>query len=129
MGTVHRAEQTQSVRRACRPAAVDAKSFKKGAFLEMLHVREAEAQPAEHPAEQAGGFAPSPPVSAPVRATRGDASTRLIVMKALEHDRTRRHETASTRLMAAPGVEPVLAAGPPGAYRMRKFVRGYRGKW
>jgi WD40 repeat protein/serine/threonine protein kinase len=53
-----------------------------------------------------------------------------IVMKALEKDRSRRYETANgfamdvQRYLAG---EPVLAAPASGWYRLRKFVRRYRG--
>ncbi|HZN33286.1 MAG TPA: hypothetical protein VFB80_05680, partial [Pirellulaceae bacterium] len=54
----------------------------------------------------------------------------LLVMKALEKDRSRRYETASSfaadveRYLAD---EPVQACPPSAAYRLRKFVRRHRG--
>ena len=61
------------------------------------------------------------------RALQGDLV--WIVMRAMEKDRTRRYETAIgfaadiQRLLA---LEPVLAAPPSRAYRLRKFVRKHR---
>ena len=52
-----------------------------------------------------------------------------VILKALEKDRLRRYETATTlaqeieRFLAH---EPVLASPPSAAYRMRKFVRRHR---
>jgi len=63
------------------------------------------------------------------RRLRGDLD--WIVMKALEKDRTRRYETA---LELAADLErhlqhvPVLASPPSLGYRVRKFVRRYRGQ-
>ena len=51
-------------------------------------------------------------------------------MKALEKDRTRRYETANgfaADVLRHLAYEPVLAAPPSRAYRMRKFVRKHRG--
>ena len=51
-------------------------------------------------------------------------------MKALEKDRTRRYETANgfaADILRHLANEPVLAAPPSRAYRMRKFVRKHRG--
>jgi serine/threonine protein kinase/tetratricopeptide (TPR) repeat protein len=62
-----------------------------------------------------------------VSAVRGELD--WIVMKAIEKDRSRRYETANglamdvRRFLAG---EPVLAAPPSTAYRMRKFVRRHR---
>src|SRR5262249_54088625 len=52
-----------------------------------------------------------------------------IVMKALEKERARRYETANGFAMDVKrhlAGEPVLAAPPSGAYRLRKFVRRNR---
>ena len=52
-----------------------------------------------------------------------------IVMKALEKDRQRRYETASglaADIQHFLAGEPVLAAPPSAAYRLRKFVRRHR---
>ena len=51
-------------------------------------------------------------------------------MKALEKDRTRRYETANgfaADILRHLANEPVVAAPPSRAYRMRKFVRKHRG--
>ena len=51
-------------------------------------------------------------------------------MKALEKDRTRRYETANgfaADVLRHLAYEPVLAAPPSRAYRLRKFVRKHRG--
>ena len=51
-------------------------------------------------------------------------------MKALEKDRTRRYETANgfaADVLRHLASEPVLAAPPSRAYRLRKFVRKHRG--
>ena len=51
-------------------------------------------------------------------------------MKALEKDRTRRYETANgfaADVLRHLAHEPVLAAPPSRAYRLRKFVRKHRG--
>ena len=53
-----------------------------------------------------------------------------IVMKAIEKDRSRRYETANGLAMDIRRYlsgQPVLAAPPSAAYRMRKFVRRHRG--
>jgi serine/threonine protein kinase/tetratricopeptide (TPR) repeat protein len=58
---------------------------------------------------------------------RGDLD--WIVMKALEKDRTRRYETANGLAMDVRrhlSGDPVLAAPPSTAYRVRKFVRRHR---
>src|SRR5206468_11048394 len=63
------------------------------------------------------------------RALRGDLD--WIVMKALEKDRSRRYETANgfgADIRRHLANEPVLAAPPSRAYRMRKFVRKNRGR-
>ncbi len=62
------------------------------------------------------------------RALSGDLD--WIVMKALEKDRTRRYETANgfaADILRHLSSEPVLAAPPSRAYRLRKFVRKHRG--
>ena len=63
-----------------------------------------------------------------VQVLRGELD--WIVMKALEKDRTRRYETANglaADILRHLSNEPVLAAPPSRAYRMRKFVRKNRG--
>jgi serine/threonine protein kinase/tetratricopeptide (TPR) repeat protein len=63
-----------------------------------------------------------------VRTVRGELD--WIVVKCLEKDRNRRYETANSlardveRYLAD---EPVLACPPSASYRVRKFVRRYRG--
>jgi predicted esterase len=60
---------------------------------------------------------------------RGDLD--WIVMKALEKDRARRYETANsfaTDLQRYLAGEPVQAAPPSAAYRLRKFVRRHKGR-
>ena len=113
---------------------IDAKSFKRGAFLEMLRmVREVEPpspSTALSKADDLPGIAASRGLEPAQlrRALRGDLD--WIVLKALEKDRTRRYETANgfaadvVRHLAS---EPVLAAPPGRAYRMRKFARKHRG--
>lgn len=59
---------------------------------------------------------------------RGDLD--WIVMKCLEKDRTRRYETANSLALDIRrylGGEPVLAAPPGAAYRLKKFVHRNRG--
>ena len=113
---------------------IDAKSFKRGAFLEMLRmVREVDPpSPSTRlsKADDLPGIATSRGLEPAQlrRALRGDLD--WIVMKALEKDRTRRYETANgfaADVMRHLASEPVLAAPPDRAYRMRKFVRKHRG--
>jgi hypothetical protein len=62
------------------------------------------------------------------RALQGDLD--WIVMMALERDRTRRYETANglaADIQRHLAHEPVVAAPPSRAYRLRKFVRKHRG--
>src|SRR5262249_29616277 len=61
------------------------------------------------------------------RALQGDLD--WIVMRALEKDRTRRYETANgfaADIQRHLAHEPVVAAPPSAAYRLRKFVRKHR---
>ena len=61
------------------------------------------------------------------RAVRGDLD--WVVMKALEKDRARRYDTANgfaADILRHLANEPVLAAPPSRAYRMRKFLRKHR---
>jgi eukaryotic-like serine/threonine-protein kinase len=113
---------------------IDAKSFKRGGFLEMLRmVREVEPpSPSTRlsKADDLPGIAASRDLEPAQlrRAIRGDLD--WIVMKALEKDRTRRYDTANglaADLLRHLASEPVLAAPPSRAYRMRKFVRKHRG--
>jgi WD40 repeat protein len=62
------------------------------------------------------------------RALRGDLD--WVVMKALEKERSRRYETANgfaADILRHLSNEPVLAAPPSRAYRLRKFARKHRG--
>ena len=62
------------------------------------------------------------------RQLRGDLD--WIVMKALEKDRNRRYETANAfaaDILRHLSDEPVLAAPPSQAYRLKKFARKHRG--
>jgi hypothetical protein len=62
------------------------------------------------------------------RALQGDLD--WIVMMALEKDRSRRYETANgfaADIQRHQAHEPVVAAPPSRAYRLRKFVRKHRG--
>jgi tetratricopeptide (TPR) repeat protein len=113
---------------------IDAKSFKKGGFLEMLRmVREVDPpSPSTRlsKAEDLPGIAASRGLEPAQlrRALRGDLD--WIVMKALEKDRTRRYETANgfaADILRHLASEPVVAAPPGRAYRIRKFVRKHRG--
>ncbi len=113
---------------------IDAKSFKRAGVLEMLRmVREVDPP---SPSTRLSKTDDLPGIAAnrglePAqlrRALRGDLD--WIVLKALEKDRTRRYETANgfaadvVRHLAS---EPVRAAPPGRAYRMRKFARKHRG--
>ena len=113
---------------------IDAKQFQRGAFLEMLRmVREVDPP---RPSTKVSTAEALPNIAAnrdiePAqlkRALRGDLD--WIVMKALEKDRTRRYETANgfaADVLRHLAYEPVLAAPPSRAYRLRKFVRKHRG--
>jgi eukaryotic-like serine/threonine-protein kinase len=113
---------------------IDAKSFKRAGFLEMLRtVREVEPPSPSTRLSKANDL---PGIAAnrglePAqlrRALRGDLD--WIVLKALEKDRTRRYETANSfaaDVMRHLASEPVLAAPPGRAYRARKFARKHRG--
>jgi serine/threonine protein kinase/tetratricopeptide (TPR) repeat protein len=113
---------------------IDAKQFKRGAILEMLRmVREVE-PPRPSTKLSTSDTLPSIAASRDIepqqlkRALQGDLD--WIVMKALEKDRTRRYETATgfaADVMRHLAHEPVVAAPPSRAYRMRKFVRKHRG--
>jgi tetratricopeptide (TPR) repeat protein len=113
---------------------IDAKSFRKGGLLEMLRmVREVDPpSPSTRlsKADDLAGIAASRGLEPAQlrRALRGDLD--WIVMKALEKNRTRRYETANgfaADVMRHLASEPVLAAPPGRAYRLRKFVRKHRG--
>ena len=113
---------------------LEAKQFKRGAILEMLRmVREVEPpRPSTKlsTADALLSIAANRHVEPAQlkRALRGDLD--WIVMKALEKDRTRRYETANgfaADVLRHLSHEPVLAAPPGRAYRVRKFVRKHRG--
>ena len=109
---------------------IDAKQFKRGAILEMLRmVREVDPP---RPSTKVSTSDALPSISAnrdiePAhlkRALQGDLD--WIVMMALEKDRTRRYETANgfaADILRHLAHEPVVAAPPSRAYRLRKFVR------
>ena len=113
---------------------IDAKQFKRGAILEMLRmVREVDPP---RPSTKVSTSDALPSISAnrdiePAhlkRALQGDLD--WIVMMALEKDRTRRYETANgfaADIQRHLAHEPVVAAPPSRAYRLRKFVRKHRG--
>ncbi|HEX4592211.1 MAG TPA: tetratricopeptide repeat-containing protein kinase family protein, partial [Gemmataceae bacterium] len=108
--------------------------FRDGSWPEVLRLIREEEPP--RPSTRLGGTATPPDVASrrntePARLTklvRGELD--WIVMKCLEKDRGRRYETASglaVDLERYLGGEPVLAAPPGAAYRLRKFVRRNRG--
>jgi eukaryotic-like serine/threonine-protein kinase len=113
---------------------IDARQFQRGAILEMLRmVREVDPP---RPSTRLSTAEALPNIAAnrsiePAqlrRAMRGDLD--WIVMKALEKDRARRFDTANgfaADVLRHLANEPVLAAPPSRAYRMRKFVRKNRG--
>ena len=113
---------------------IDAKQFRRGALLEMLRmVREVDPP---RPSTKVSTAEALPNIAARrgvhpeqlKRALRGDLD--WIVMKALEKDRSRRYDTANAfaaDVLRHLAYEPVLAASPSRAYRIRKFVRKYRG--
>ncbi len=108
--------------------------FKDGSWPEVLRLIKDEEPP--RPSNRLSGCETLPNVAArrnlePARLprlVRGELD--WIVMKCLEKDRSRRYETASAlaldlqRYLAG---EPVQAAPPSAAYRVRKFVRKNRG--
>jgi serine/threonine protein kinase/tetratricopeptide (TPR) repeat protein len=112
---------------------IDSRQFQRGAVLEMLRmVREIDPPKPSMKVSTADAL-PS------IAATRGVDPAHLkralagdldwIVMKALEKDRTRRYETANgfaADVLRHLADEPVLAAPPSPAYRLRKFVRKNR---
>ncbi len=113
---------------------IDVKQFQRGAFLEMLRiVREVDPP---RPSTKLGRAEALPNIAASrntepeqlKRMLRGDLD--WIVMKALEKDRARRYETSNgfaADVIRHLSHEPVLAAPPSRAYRLRKFVRKHRG--
>jgi eukaryotic-like serine/threonine-protein kinase len=113
---------------------LDARQFQRGAILEMLRmVREVDPP---RPSTKVSTSDALPSISAnrdmePAhlkRALQGDLD--WIVMMALEKDRTRRYETANgfaADIQRHLAYEPVVAAPPSRAYRLRKFVRKHRG--
>jgi eukaryotic-like serine/threonine-protein kinase len=113
---------------------LDAKEFKRGAILEMPRmVREVD-PPRPSTKVSTAEALPSIAASRDIepahlkRALQGDLD--WIVMMALEKDRTRRYETANgfaADILRHLAHEPVVAAPPSRAYRLRKFVRKHRG--
>jgi WD40 repeat protein/serine/threonine protein kinase len=112
---------------------IDANQFRRGAILEMLRmVREVDPP---RPSTKVSTSEALPSIAAcrdvePAelkRALEGDLD--WIVMKALEKDRARRYDTANAfvaDVLRHLAYEPVLAAPPSRAYRLRKFVRRNR---
>ena len=112
---------------------LDAGQFQRGAILEMLRmVREVDPpRPSTKvsTSEALPGIAASRDIEPGhlKRALSGDLD--WIVMKSLEKDRARRYETANgfaADVLRHLASEPVLAAPPSRAYRLRKFVRKHR---
>ena len=113
---------------------IDANQFRRGAILEMLRiVREVEPP---RPSTKVSTAVALPSIAASrdidpahlKQALKGDLD--WIVMKALEKDRARRYETANgfaADVLRHLAYEPVAAAPPSRAYRLRKFVRKHRG--
>jgi eukaryotic-like serine/threonine-protein kinase len=113
---------------------IEANQFKRGAILEMLRmVREVEPP---RPSTKVSTALALPSIAASrdiepahlKQALKGDLD--WIVMKALEKDRARRYETANgfaADVLRHLAYEPVVAAPPSRAYRLRKFVRKHRG--
>src|SRR5437016_286399 len=110
------------------------KGLEKAGMLEMLRViREQEPSKPSTKLSTAEGL----PTLAANRGTEPAKLTKLvrgeldwIVMKALEKDRNRRYETANGFAMDVQRYladEAVLACPPTAGYRLRKFVRRYRG--
>lgn len=112
---------------------IDPSQFKRGALLEMLRmVREVDPS---KPSTKVSTSDALPSIAATrgidpeqlKRVLRGDLD--WIVMKALEKDRARRYESANAfaaDVLRHLAHEPVEAAPPSGAYRLRKFVRKNR---
>src|SRR5262249_37423595 len=110
------------------------KELEKAGMLEMLRViREEEPSKPSTKLSTADGL----PTLAANRGTEPAKLTRLvrgeldwIVMKRLENERSRRYETANGFAAALERYladEPVEACPPSAGYRLRKFVRRYRG--
>jgi WD40 repeat protein/serine/threonine protein kinase len=113
---------------------LDAKEFKRGAILEMLRMVRDVDPPRPSTKVRTAEALPSIAASRDIgpeqlkRTLRGDLD--WIVMKALEKDRSRRYDTANgfaADVLRHLSSEPVLAAPPSRAYRMRKFVPKHRG--
>jgi serine/threonine protein kinase/tetratricopeptide (TPR) repeat protein len=114
---------------------LDRKRLKQAAFLEVLRLIKE-----EEPPKPSTRLSESQETLASVAARRRTEPARLtkqvrgeldwIVMRCLEKDRTRRYESASAlardieRHLAD---EPVEACPPSAGYRLRKFLRRYRG--
>ena len=113
---------------------IDAKQFKRGAILEMLRMVREFDPPKPSTKVSTSEALPNIAASRDIepahlkRALQGDLD--WIVMMALEKDRTRRYETANgfaADIQRHLAHEPVVAAPPSRAYRLRKFVRKHRG--
>jgi hypothetical protein len=113
---------------------IDAKQLQRGAFLEMLRmVRECDPPKPSTKVSRAEAL-PNIAASRAIepeqlkRASHGDLD--WIVMKSLEKDRARRYETANgfaADVLRHLSCEPVQAAPPSRACRLRKLVRTRRG--
>ncbi len=113
---------------------IDARQFKRGALLEMLRMVREEDPPRPSTRVSTTDTLPSLAACRDIeprqlkRTLQGDLD--WIVMKALEKDRTRRYETANgfaADVIRHLSHEPVVAAPPGRAYRIKKFVRKHRG--
>ncbi len=113
---------------------IDANQFKRGAVLEMLRIVREVDPPRPSTKVSTAVALPSIAASRDIEPAhlkqmlRGDLD--WIVMKALEKDRVRRYETANgfaADILRHLAYEPVVAAPPSRAYRLRKFVRKHRG--
>jgi len=112
----------------------DPRALRSGGYAEIQRILR-DVEPPK-PSTRVSQLAATP--SEVARARRADSQTLVgvlrgeldwIVMKALEKDRARRYETANGLAMDVRRYlsgEPVLAAPPSTAYRLRKFVRKHR---
>ncbi len=114
---------------------IEAKQFRRGAFLEMMRmIREVE-PPRPSTKLSATGEIPRIAASRDIEPAqllkwlRGDVD--WIVMKALEKDRERRHATANgfaADILRFLADEPIVARPPSGVYRLRKFIKRNKGR-
>jgi hypothetical protein len=113
---------------------LDPSQFQRGAVLEMLRMVRDVDPPRPSTRLSTTGVLPNIAATRDIdpaqlkRLLQGDLD--WIVMKALEKDRTRRYDTANAfaaDVLRHLAYEPVVAAPPSAAYRVRKFVRKNRG--